>query len=259
MDISMVMVSKVKVSCHNCGQGFEKPSNEYNRQVRKGRDYFFCSRTCCTSWNHKRGTFNYEENIKRLSKYAGYDPSDEYTPYRWFVLRCGRRDKLKKRSGNITVEYLKGLFEEQQGICPFTGWKMVLPNNTNGWKSECGPQRASLDRIDNSKGYLEGNVRFICVMANFARNDFTDEEVIEFCKNGHQERLLGKSNEQVVLCCNYVHQVAPWIANIRKATPEEDANGIDVVVETTDYGDVPIQVKTSRHTGGGCVHGRFRR
>ena len=57
--------------------------------------------------------------------------------------------------------------------------------------------------------------------------------------------MLGESNEKVVLCCNYVHQIAPWIRDIRKSTPEEDGNGIDVVVETTEYGDVPIQVKSS--------------
>lgn len=43
------------------------------------------------------------------------------------------------------------------------------------------PWNASLDRIDNAKGYIQGNVRFITVMANLARSTFTDEQVLEFC------------------------------------------------------------------------------
>lgn len=42
---------------------------------------------------------------------------------------------------------------------------------------------ASLDRIDNSKGYLKGNVRFVSMMANLARSTFSDNELIRFCKS----------------------------------------------------------------------------
>lgn len=41
---------------------------------------------------------------------------------------------------------------------------------------------ASLDRIDNSISYMKGNVRFISVMANYARNTFDDEEVVKFAE-----------------------------------------------------------------------------
>jgi hypothetical protein len=39
-----------------------------------------------------------------------------------------------------------------------------------------------LDRIDHSKGYIEGNVRFVACIANYARNAFTDEDLQEFCE-----------------------------------------------------------------------------
>ena len=48
--------------------------------------------------------------------------------------------------------------------------------------SQLNIKSASLDRIDNSKGYVQGNVRFVSVMFNFARNKFSDEEVIEFAQ-----------------------------------------------------------------------------
>lgn len=37
----------------------------------------------------------------------------------------------------------------------------------------------------------------------------------------------------------------PWVKSIRQATEEEDAQGKDVIVETTAFGDIPIQVKSS--------------
>jgi hypothetical protein len=40
----------------------------------------------------------------------------------------------------------------------------------------------SLDRIDSSIGYVFGNVQIVCVMANYAKSDFSDEQMREFCK-----------------------------------------------------------------------------
>lgn len=41
-------------------------------------------------------------------------------------------------------------------------------------------------------------------------------------------------------------RIFPWVKRIRMASAEEDARGMDVVVETADVGDVPIQVKSSK-------------
>jgi hypothetical protein len=81
---------------------------------------------------------------------------------------------------DITLEYLTNLWHIQGGICPFSGLQLSLPINSNDWKCSM-ILRASLDRINNALGYFPGNVRFISRIANYMRNSFSDDQVIDFC------------------------------------------------------------------------------
>jgi len=38
----------IRLQCRECGKKFDKPKGEYNRWIRKGRDYFFCSYSCAS-------------------------------------------------------------------------------------------------------------------------------------------------------------------------------------------------------------------
>ena len=42
-------------------------------------------------------------------------------------------------------------------------------------------QRASLDRINSSVGYVPGNIRYVCQTANWVKWKFRDEDVFRFC------------------------------------------------------------------------------
>jgi len=44
------------------------------------------------------------------------------------------------------------------------------------------PFKPSLDRIDGKIGYLKTNVRVVWVIENLAKNRFSEEQLIEFCK-----------------------------------------------------------------------------
>ncbi len=85
---------------------------------------------------------------------------------------------MKKHHSELDVKYLKELWESQNGICPYTGIKMLLPETTS--QMFRSPKKASLDRIDSSKEYTRGNVEFVCQAINLAKNSFTREEMKEF-------------------------------------------------------------------------------
>lgn len=166
------------LSCANpaCGRPFDKAKNEYNRRKRLGQEEFYCTQSCQVIVSNQLSPR--QGDASRLN--AG-NRRDERTPFRWFVLRARQR-AAKKGPTNLTPSFLKELWEKQGGICSFTGWVLLLPDSTNGWKAGPHPKNASLDRIDNSRGYVQGNVRFVSVMANTARGQFSDEELRQFCR-----------------------------------------------------------------------------
>ena len=50
---------------------------------------------------------------------------------------------------------------------------------------------ASLDRIDSTKGYIEGNVQWTTYQANVSKHTMTMDELYQFCKD-----VLNHANQQ---------------------------------------------------------------
>ena len=84
-----------------------------------------------------------------------------------------------KREINISLGDLKNQWDKQRGICVYSGIKLLLPEWNIPRKH---PKMASLDRIDSNKGYIKNNIQFVSVIANYAKNEMTNEEMIYFCK-----------------------------------------------------------------------------
>jgi hypothetical protein len=180
--MEMAMSTKTLI-CETCGVEFEKRRNEYNRRVRLGKNKFYCGSKC----SGKR-----PENISHIKEVSSDFPvwekapysEDEFSKFRYTLKgikqRCKHPKNGKLKECTTTLEDLKELWESQNEICPLTGWKLTL--RTHSQRQTLTTRRASLDRIDSSKGYVKGNIRFISVIANFAKNAFTDKDLIEFCK-----------------------------------------------------------------------------
>lgn len=158
------------VRCEICKKRFDKPLNEYNRSKKLGRD-FYCSRSCSG-----------KAFVSHLKPYAGKynnnllpdNKRDEYSPFRSHLSRINRRFK----EASVTLSDLKNVWEGQSGICVYTGVQLTQPK----YIKENNPlTTASLDRIDSSKGYISGNIQFISMAANWAKNKMSHEQMLEFC------------------------------------------------------------------------------
>ena len=93
--------------------------------------------------------------------------------------RIKSKSMIRKIEFNLTIEYLWNLYITQNRKCAITGDE--LPNILE----------ASLDRIDSSKGYIEGNVQWVTVQANKCKHILSMSELYEFAK-----KVLDHANQQ---------------------------------------------------------------
>tara|TARA_R110001599_G_scaffold14738_1_gene63440 strand:+ start:787 stop:1329 length:543 start_codon:yes stop_codon:yes gene_type:complete len=163
---------QLEVTCGNpeCCKTFKKDGSEVRRNKKLGRRNY-CSLKCSGKVNSthldKKGCV---ENFKGKT-----GKRDEFTGLREHFHRVKKRDKVY----DITLDDLLVQWNEQDGICPYTGIKLIHPKDAG---SEILYNKASLDRIDSSKGYIKCNIQFISASANLAKSTMTDEEMINFCK-----------------------------------------------------------------------------
>lgn len=166
------MSNTINLTCNYCNTKFEKYIGEYNRQIKNGKKIFYCSRSCSGKGNAKNlgDHLGNSENLLR-----GYDRTDDYTPFRKYIRRVKKRHRETGKPYNIDVVYLKKIWDKQDGKCAITGVKLYTKepiDNPN--------YAASLDRIDSSKGYIKGNIQFISVTTNQAKNKFPIEVLNEY-------------------------------------------------------------------------------
>jgi len=63
-------------------------------------------------------------------------------------------------------------------VCPILGIPLVVHTGRSGGYNDS----PALDRIDNSKGYIQGNVWVISHLANKMKADSTKEQLVKFCE-----------------------------------------------------------------------------
>ena len=157
----------IQIVCDNCGQLYDKPITEYNRNIRLKR-HNYCCRSCAMKGNKNNKSGNIINLISNNRK-------DEFTSFRYYL----RNAKKRFKNFNLTLEYLKEIWEQQNGICPYTGIKLQLATYTKNHNNPI--YTASLDRIDSSKGYEIGNVQFISTAIHYMKNTMSHEDTIKLC------------------------------------------------------------------------------
>lgn len=174
----------ITVICDQCGKEYLKPLSEYKRNRKLGR-HSFCSRSCACKFNCCNRTqkmieySNSEENKQRL---LIYNPTlnlyerDSKKRFSYFLRNCRKRFK----ECTITLDDLQEQWDKQKGICPYSGISLIIPTYTKNHKNPI--YMASVDRVDNSKGYVPGNIQFVSTCINYMKNTMTDEDTKFLCK-----------------------------------------------------------------------------
>lgn len=102
---------------------------------------------------------------------------------------CLRRGAEKRDlEWNVSQGYLWSIFT---GSCSLTGREINLSLKTHSCAPAYSLFTASLDRIDSSIGYIEGNVQWVHKELNRLKNNYDQEHFIQMCRE-----VVGYANQQ---------------------------------------------------------------
>jgi hypothetical protein len=104
---------------------------------------------------------------------AKYDalPKDMRLHLRSLENEASKRATKSGFAYDLPYRYAEVLFVAQNGACALTELPMDLAKQDGAFRRPWAP---SLDRIDNDKGYVKDNVRLVCVAANYAKGEWSE-------------------------------------------------------------------------------------
>lgn len=119
-----------------------------------------------------KGRPNHRQQIKTSSNsYEGYQ---DISMTRWNSMRTSAIKRNLKFE--LTMQYAWDLYKRQEGKCALSGVPIQFPSNR-----ATRDGTASLDRIDSSEGYIEGNVQWLHKDVNRMKWDLSQSDFISFC------------------------------------------------------------------------------
>lgn len=86
---------------------------------------------------------------------------------------AARERRVTGMEFTLTLDEAREIYRKSGGRCAVSGLSFNETLKVPG--SQRRPFKASIDRIDSSKGYTKDNVRFVCCIVNLALGDWGDE------------------------------------------------------------------------------------
>jgi len=123
-----------------------------------------------------------------------FDSPEAYILYLCKCPEIRRKERMEQRTKEDFYRHCCDLFREQKGRCALMRLNMTWHRIRRGIAV---PTHISIDRIDNSKGYVIGNVRLICQIVNKMRMDNCDETFLLFASLLTHRYINGMDD------CNY--------------------------------------------------------
>lgn len=85
--------------------------------------------------------------------------------------------KIRNLSFEVTIKQIWDLFLKQDKKCALSGLDLCFASSVKSYDGT-----ASLDRIDSSKGYVEGNLQWVNKKINIMKQDYDEKEFLKLCK-----------------------------------------------------------------------------
>jgi hypothetical protein len=163
----------VKFRCIKCGE--VKEAKHFKTHA-GNRQFFFDDGeeqkiSLCYQCDYKVNKARYRRYDKRVREGRTIRHLIMSNIQRWKV-RC-RNEGWKF---DVSLDYLVKLWEDQKGICFYTGEPLLLDRGRSKWMS------GSLDRVDASRGYEIGNVVWTSRLVNTSKGQRTAKEFVTFCQ-----------------------------------------------------------------------------
>ena len=155
--------------CNTCH--IEKGLDEFSRAEIYSGGY----RHICKSCAALKAAYYYSKNNerKRITPHSYSDISAERRKLLSKFKNICTKARNRKHEVTINMAYLEGVYDSQKGLCRYS--KLPLSIETNRLDT------ISLDRIDSSKGYIHGNVQFVCAAVNRMKQEFSEKDFLKFC------------------------------------------------------------------------------
>lgn len=94
-----------------------------------------------------------------------------------------RRSRLRGRSEMLSIDEFRAVVARACGVCEITG--IALDTSGSGRR----PFAPSLDRINAAAGYVVGNVRVVCLLANQAMSEWGEAPLFSVAEAIERKRL----------------------------------------------------------------------
>jgi len=154
-------------TCFKCKEN--KSFDLFFKHAQTSDGYHSWCKECCKQGNEKSRT-------KRNSTIEGRA--------RVFLLNAQKSAQKRNQEFNLVIGDIVKCWEEQLGICAYSGRKMTL---------EAGKlETVSIERIDSSKGYVPENTILVCQAINRMKSDFSYEDFYNLCRD--VSTFLGDEN-----------------------------------------------------------------
>jgi hypothetical protein len=172
------MTSTVDLVCENCKCNFMKTEADYNRRIWKLPDSpFFCSRACNMLYKRAANPEIFARNTSPGPQYKNTFNKKYDVNISWYVKRCSSDGRFRPLSVAEKLSLHDHLKDMWTGNCAFTGLPITRRNATGKVPTENPFIIASVDRIDCNLPYQVGNVQWVSLAINLARNN---TDVAEF-------------------------------------------------------------------------------